>query len=228
MFKKGFMAVMVAASLIVSSSAVAFAAEAETIEGPGWWVEGRVNSTGVPIADGESVTFEIVMDEPVSADDTYAAFCVEASDGTNFFTTTSAGDCWGYPGDPAIGNVLKDTGKNDAVRGGSYEVTMTRDGNDFTATYVDKATGEPMFSTLYFMAAEGTVFADPTTVYVMGQVGNGKVTVVEAAAEEATDDAAADTAASTDVPKTGVGSSALIFGLGALATGAVALKRKEK
>lgn len=42
------------------------------------------------------------------------------------------------------------------------------------------------------------------------------------------DAAGSAAAASTDVPKTGVGSSALIFGLGALVSGAVALKRKEK
>jgi hypothetical protein len=224
MFKKSILTVILAASLIVSSSAVAFAAESSTIEGPGWWVEGRTNSTAVALEDGATVTFDIVMDAPVTTDDTYAALCVEVSDGTNFFTTTSDGDCWGFPADPSIGTVIKDTGKASIARGGSYEAVVTREGYNYTVTYSDLSTGEALFSTLYFMAADGVTFTDPT-VYVMGQVGNGTVTVKEAAVEEA---AADTTAASTDVPKTGVASSALIFGLGALATGAVALKRKEK
>lgn len=39
---------------------------------------------------------------------------------------------------------------------------------------------------------------------------------------------AASTTATTDVPKTGVASYALLFGLGAVATGSVALKKKER
>jgi hypothetical protein len=225
MKKKCIMAVMLAVSLMVSSSAVAFAADSSTVEGPGWWVDGRTNSTAVALEDGATVTFDIVMDAPVSADDTYAATCVEVSDGTLYWTTTSDGDCWGYlDGTTEIGTVIKDTGKASMVRGGSYEVAVTRDGSNFTATYTDLSTGSAMFSTLYFMAGEGFEFKDPT-VYVMGQVGNGTVTYTTSSADAA---ASTDTAASTDVPKTGVGSSALIFGLGALATGAVALKRKEK
>jgi hypothetical protein len=52
---------------------------------------------------------------------------------------------------------------------------------------------------------------------------------VGAAAEEvaATDTAATDTAA-TDVPKTGIVGLGLVYGLGALATGAFALKKKNK
>lgn len=232
MLRKSIMAVMLAVSLIVTSSAVVFAAEAETIVGTGWWADGRTNSTGVAIADGDTVTFEIVMDAPVTEDDTYAAFCVEVTDGTNYFTTTSAGDCWGYPSDPAIGTVIKDTGKNDAVRGGTYEVTMTREGNNFTATYIDKNTGEPMFGTLYFKALDGVTFVDPITVYVMGQVGNGTVKAEDTKAEDteakAKEAKAQDTAAATDVPKTGVVGLGIVYGLGALATGAVAFKSKKR
>jgi hypothetical protein len=54
--------------------------------------------------------------------------------------------------------------------------------------------------------------------------GNG------AAEDTATDTAATDDAATTttDVPKTGVIGLGIVYGLGALATGAVVLKRKEK
>lgn len=225
MFKKSIMAVMLAAILMVSTSAVAFAAETSTIEGPGWW-SGGTTSTKVALNDGDTVTFEIVMDEATDPNDTYGAFCVEVSDGTLYYTTTSAGDCWGYlDGSTEIGTILKDMGKNDAAKGGSYEVTVTRDGSDFTATYVDKSTGEPMFNTLYFMGKDEFVFGD-CTVYVMGQVGNATVTVLEDAA--AADDAADDSAAATDVPKTGVVGLGIVYGLGALATGVVVLKRKNK
>lgn len=224
MLKKSIMAVVIAASLIVSSSAVAFAADSETLVGNGWWAaEGVPHSTGVAMPDGATVGFDISIAAPTDPNDTYAAFCVEASDGTNYFTTTSAGDCWGFPGDPAIGTVIKDTGKNDAVQGDSYHVDFTRTGNDFTATYTDTTTGEQMFSTLYFKAADGITFADPTTVYVMAQVGTMTVSVSKPAA------AADDTkATSTDVPKTGVVGFGLLYGLGAVATGAVALKRRNK
>lgn len=227
MSKKSIMAVLMAAIMMVSSSAVVFAAESSTIEGPGWWVDGRTTSTAVALNDGESVTFEVVMDEPTDPNDTYAAFCVEVTDGTYYYTTTSAGDCWGYlDGVTEIGTIIKDMGKNDAVKGGSYEVTMTRDGNNFTATYVDLSTGEPMFNTLYFMGKDEYTFGD-CTVYVMGQVGNGTVTVKEAAAESTAEDAA-DDAAATDVPKTGVVGLGDVYGLCALATGAVALKKRQK
>jgi hypothetical protein len=51
------------------------------------------------------------------------------------------------------------------------------------------------------------------------------VTKEEAAAEETT---ATDTAATTDVPKTGVVGLGLLFGAGAVITGAFSLKRKDK
>jgi len=224
MKKRSIMAIMLAVGLVFSSS-TAFAAESSTIEGPGWWVEGRTNSTAVALEDGATVTFDIAMDAAASADDTYAAACVEVSDGTLFWTTTSDGDCWGYlDGTTEIGTVIKDTGKASMAKGGSYQVAVTREGSNFTATYTDVATGAPMFSTLYFMAGEGFEFKDPT-VYVMGQVGNGTVTYTTSAGAAT---ASTDAAATTDVPKTGVASTALIFGLGALATGSVALKRKEK
>lgn len=65
-------------------------------------------------------------------------------------------------------------------------------------------------------------FAEVETVYVTFTVydadGNGP-------AEEAP---AAEAPATTDVPKTGVVGLGLVYGLGALVTGAVVLKRKEK
>jgi hypothetical protein len=232
MFKKSIMAVMLAASLIVSSSSVAFAAESESFVGKGWWDAGRVNTTGVPIADGDTVTFDITLDAPETADDTYGAVCVEVSDGTLYWTTTSDGDCWGYlDGTTEIGTVIKDMNKASMVRGGSYEVVVTREGSNFTATYTDLSTGEAMFGTLYFTAGDGFTFGD-TTAYIIPQAGNGTVTVKEAAVEEtATEDTAAatdDAAATTDVPKTGVVGFGVVYGLAALATGAVALKRKQK
>lgn len=225
MKKKSIMAVMLTAILMVSSSAVAFAAQSDTLVSNGWWAADIPKSTAMPLADGASVEFNIDIAEGTNPDDSYAALCVEVSDGTNFFTTTSDGDCWGFPGDPAIGNVIKDTGKASMANGGSYNVVVTRDGYDFTATYTDNSTGEALFGTLYFMAADGVTFTDPT-VYVMGQVGTMTVTVEDAAAAPAE----TSSEATTDVPKTGVVSTALIFGLGAavLGTGSVVLKKKEK
>lgn len=54
--------------------------------------------------------------------------------------------------------------------------------------------------------------------------GNGPVEEVAEVAEVADDTAAAE----TDIPKTGVVSFELIYGLGAIATGLVVLKKKEK
>ena len=224
MLKKSVMAVMLAASLILSSS-VAFAAEAETLVSNGWWSpDGVPASTHIALPDGGTATFEVEIAAPTNPDDTYAAFCVEVSDGTNYFTTTSAGDCWGAP--EGIGNVIKDTGKADAEQGKSYKVVVTRDGNNFTATYTDLSTGEDMFGTLYFTSKD-TNFVDPT-VYVMGQVGTMtvKATTSDAvAAEPATDDT---TATPTEVPKTGEVYYAAAFGLGILAFGAAALKLRRK
>ncbi|MFT4145018.1 MAG: hypothetical protein QM644_11240 [Mobilitalea sp.] len=224
MFKKSVMAVMLAVGLIVSSSAVAFAAESETLVSNGWWSpDGVPASTHIALPDAGSVTFEVEVAAPTNPDDTYAAFCVEVSDGTNYFTTTSAGDCWGAP--DGIGNVIKDTGKADAEQGKSYKIVVTRDGNNFTATYTDLSTGADMFGTLYFTAKDGTSFADPT-VYVMGQVGTMTVKVVEDAAAPAETTETETT--TTDVPKTGEVYYAAAFGLGVLAFGAAALKLRRK
>ncbi|MDF2842781.1 MAG: hypothetical protein K0R00_1207 [Herbinix sp.] len=225
MLKKSVMAVMLAASLILSSS-VAFAAE--TIEGLGWWpADGAPKSTAVALPDGGSVEFVLDIAEATDPADTYAAVCVEVSDGTNYYTTTSDGDCWGYlDGVTEIGKVIKDTGKASLEKGKSYNVVVTREGSNFTVTYNDKNTGEALFSTLYFTAAEGVTFVDPT-VYVMVQVGTMTVSVADAAAAEevATDDT---TATPTDVPKTGEVYYAAAFGLGILAFGAAALKLRRK
>ena len=109
------------------------------------------------------------------AADTYAAFCVEVTDGTNYFTTTSAGDAWGA-GDAVN---YKDTGN--AAKGGSYTVSMTRTGNNFVAKYVDNGTGAAMYQDI---TLTGNADFGTTTVYVMGQVGtltvecNGKTDTV--------------------------------------------------
>lgn len=52
--------------------------------------------------------------------------------------------------------------------------------------------------------------------------------LVTAAVEAATDAAPADDTAAADVPKTGVVGFGILYGLGALTTGAVALKRKQR
>ncbi len=224
MFKKSVMAVMLAVGLILSSSAVAFAAESETLVSNGWWSpDGVPASTHIALPDNGSVTFEVEVAAPTNPDDTYAAFCVEVSDGTNYFTTTSAGDCWGAP--EGIGNVIKDTGKADAEQGKSYKVVVTREGNNFTATYTDLGTGEDMFGTLYFTSKD-TTFVDPT-VYVMGQVGTMTITVADDAAAPA-ETTEAETPATTDVPKTGEVYYAAAFGLGILAFGAASLKLRRK
>ncbi len=229
MKKKGFMGLLLAVGLVVSSSVAAYAAEPVTdsgIKGVGWWDANNTKSTPIAFEDGATVDFYIDVD-PSATDDTYGAFCVEASDGTNYFTTTSAGDCWGAP--DGIGKVIKDTGKADAVQGGSYHVVMTRDGNNFTATYYDQATGETMFGTLMFTGSVD--FAD-TTVYVMGQVGT--LTVKGSVAEAAATDTEATTTAATDTdsasaPKTGTTSMALAFGIAAFVCGAgfVAFRKRE-
>lgn len=76
-------------------------------------------------------------------------------------------------------------------------------------------------------------FASVETVFVTFTLydaeGNGPAEEVaeEPVAEEpAAEDTAADT--TTDVPKTGVVGLGLVYGLGAIATGAVVLRRKEK
>ncbi len=228
MFKKSVMAVMLAVGLIVSSSAVAFAAQSETIEGLGWWpADGAPKSTAVALPDGGSVEFTLDVAEATDPADTYAAVCVEVSDGTNYYTTTSDGDCWGYlDGVTEIGKVIKDTGKAGLLKGGSYDAVVTRDGSNFTVTYTDKATGEAIFGTLYFTAADGVTFTDPT-VYVMVQVGTMTVTVAEDAAAPA-ETTEAEPTATTDVPKTGEVYYAAAFGLGILAFGAAALKLRRK
>lgn len=229
MFKKSVMAVMLAVGLIVSSSAVAFAAQSENIEGLGWWpADGAPKSTAVALPDGGSVEFTLDVAEATDPADTYAAVCVEVSDGTYYYTTTSDGDCWGYlDGVTEIGKVIKDMGKASLEKGNSYDVVVTREGSNFTVTYTNKATGENIFGTLYFTAADGVTFAEPTNVYVMVQVGTMTVTVADdtAAPAETTE---AEPTATTDVPKTGEVYYAAAFGLGILAFGAAALKLRRK
>ncbi len=220
MLKKRVMAFMLVVGLILSTSTVAFAAESETIEGLGWWpADGAPKSTAVALPDGGSVKFTLDVAEATDPADTYAAVCVEVSDGTYYYTTTSDGDCWGYlDGATEIGKVIKDMGKASLLKGGSYDAVVTREGSNFTVTYTDKATGEAIFGTLYFTAADGVTFVEPTNVYVMAQVGT--VTVTTAANDT--------TAAKTDVPKTGEVNYAVAFGLGTLVFGVAVLKLKRK
>ena len=159
MMKKKFFAVALAAVMTVGSAFSALAAE--NVEGIGWWDAANGKSSAVELADGQTVTFKIDV-AATEEEDKYAAFCVEVTDGTNYFTTTSAGDCWG------AGAFVNDLDKANAAKGGSYTVSMTRTGNDFAAKYVDNATGEAMFNDL---TLTGNAEFGATTVYVMGQVG---------------------------------------------------------
>lgn len=72
-------------------------------------------------------------------------------------------------------------------------------------------------------------FTDVETVYVTFTLydADGNGAVEEVAEEPATEEVAEETPA-TDVPKTGVVGLGLVYGLGALATGAAALRRKQK
>ncbi len=164
--KKKFFAVALATTMVASSAMTAMAAE--TVAGNGWWAAGNGKSAAVALADGSSVTFNVEVAAATETEtledgskDNYAAFCIEATDGTSYFTATSAGDAWGAG--TAVKNLVAD-----AAKGGSYEVTMTRSGNNFTAEFVDKTTGVSLHGAL---SLTGNVeFAD-TTCYIMGQVG---------------------------------------------------------
>lgn len=92
-----------------------------------------------------------------------AAFCIEISDGTNFFTTTSSGDAWGN------GVITKSSNLVSALYGEKYIVTIINKNNIFSITYTNALTKQQSFETLTLEGADK--FSSPC-VYVMGQHGN--------------------------------------------------------
>ncbi len=161
--KKKLLTVAMAAIMVISSAVSAFAAD--TLIATGWWTGSPV-STATELADGSTVTFNVDIAAGAEAG-AYAAFCVEATDGTNYMTSTSDGDVWG------AGSDTDDMGKG-VVTGGSYTASTTRSGNDFTVTIIDNATNEIVNST----SLVGNAEFGATTVYIMSQVGDLTVTYV--------------------------------------------------
>ena len=89
--------------------------------------------------------------------------------------------------------------------------------------------GDPASKT--WLMVDPTVLTDVETLSVTFTVydaeGNGPA-AEEPAVEATTEEPATEEAPATDVPKTGVVGLGLVYGLGALATGAAALRRKQK
>lgn len=174
---KKFLALALVVIMVMACATTAFAAE--TVKGSAWWAEGNEGTAPVALPDGETVTFKIDVAEATDAD-TYAAFCVEVTDGKGFFTTTSAGDAWGAQAWES-GSVVNNRDAANAAKGGSYTVTVSRSGNEITVNYADDATGATMHGDLKLTGIE---VSGDTTVYVMAQVGTLTVDLDEEGTEE--------------------------------------------
>ena len=104
--------------------------------------------------------------------------------------------------------------------------------NSWVATIPEDAhTLDGDISDVSAVIVDPAAFTDVETVYVTFTLydaeGNGP-TAEEPAVEATTEEPATEEAPATDVPKTGVVGLGLVYGLGALATGAAALRRKQK
>ncbi|MCD8119468.1 MAG: hypothetical protein LUE29_08325 [Lachnospiraceae bacterium] len=188
--KKKILAVALAATMVVASAFNAFAAD--SLVGSGWWTDTQT-STAQSIADGETVTFSVEVSSNDSvADGEYAAFCVEATDGTYYCTATSDGGIWGGAdlADPAT--TATSTG---AVAGGTYTVTITRSGNNWTVDMTD-STGTSLFTNE--LVLEGSVDFGDCTCYIMSQVADLTVDVVTASTDDTEEDTTTTAAADDD------------------------------
>lgn len=151
------------------------AAEVETLKSEAWWSGTGIGKDYALEGDG-SVT--VVVKQTDGAET--GAFSVELYSKTDaagyYFTTGSDGNAWraemleGECKNPFADNNGADPGKY--VPGNTYEVTITRAGNDYTAKYVDVASGE----VVYEMTLAATTEAPATmNVHVMAQVGTFEV-----------------------------------------------------
>ncbi|MCD8118267.1 MAG: glycoside hydrolase family 43 protein [Lachnospiraceae bacterium] len=144
-----------------------------------WWTTTE-NSTAQILSDGGTIAFSVQITSDTLNEGDAAVLCVEATDGTSYFTAASNGACWGA----GTGTDATSTG---VVVGGSYTVTISRSGNNFTADIVDDSTGSSILDNK--MSLTGTSEFGDTGCYIMSQIGDLTVSVISV-----TDEVVGDTA----------------------------------
>ena len=187
--KKKLLAVALAATMVVSS---AITSMAESLTGTAWWTGSQTGTNYTLTGDG-SLTLQVEVKEG-DAEGGNVAFSVEATTGTYYLTTGSDGNIWTADSSnnnaPVDGATITknpfadagDTAAGSAEVGHTYEVVITRSGNDFTVAYNDVTSG----TQLYDMAVTGLALDNEVAVHVMAQLGTMEVTQKEGAATTVT------------------------------------------
>lgn len=182
--KKKFLAVALAATMVVSSAVTAMA---ETLTSESWW-SGAANSSDYALTGDGSLTLQIEVTAEASAGG--AAFCVEAYENSGgpgngyFFTTGSDGNGWFAEAALAGGNSADmmtkcpfaengNAAAGSVEAGHTYEVTITRSGKDFTAVYNDVTAGTQLYE---IAGTAGADFPETINIHVMPQLGTIEVT----------------------------------------------------
>lgn len=155
----------------------------EKLVGKGWWQDPPTSKTVEKKGDF-TYRFHVRMDELT---DNYGAFNMEISSDTDnngqtnengyYITTGSDINAWfaGGAGElqtGATGGTITSPdatlgGKSELALGHTYQVSITRKGQDFTIVYEDEATGK----TMYTIEAKNTNLGPDVKMWIKAQVG---------------------------------------------------------
>ena len=132
--------VMVASSLLVTpveTKATPIVEEPE-LSGYGWWPHtAYAKSEAITVEDGDTVVWTIDVNANVGGDG--AIYAIESGDANGFVDFSSYFDCWG---DNVTDKASTLAAANYTLiqAGNKYEVTLTREGNKFSATHKNLTT----------------------------------------------------------------------------------------